>query len=325
MSVLARRIAHILAGHAAQRLPSQRAAWGDPMRAEVDAIENDLAALQWAAGCLLATYGERITPMKTMSFAPLAGAAGLIAFVFGVYAISGGPLQIIAEAMPPLSLTIVLGALAVTSILSSNGGPGLFTSLGRAFRGRRYHVADYEGLAATLGSVLSSKEAVTRTDAVSRIIADAKLLTYRHPADNTPVDAAQVGALLQDRIDAIVTLERRGVRVLELLARSILWLSAIAFVLAVTKIMIYVTDAPEVLGGMLAHALVAPLLGVFLGAGIVHPLAQRLAAGIADDANIYTVIRAAFLARLAGVEPAAAVRMACGGLPIDLMPTPYMI
>lgn len=316
---IARALAEILAGHAARALPAARAAWSDPMRAEVDAIDNDLDALTWASGCLIATYGERMSSMKSIALAPLAATAGFIVFVFGGYILSGGPMHIIAEAVPTLSLTVVLGALAVTGILSSNGGPGVFASLAQAFRGRRYHTADYEGQAATLVAVLSGKEAVTRTDAAARLIADAKLLTYRPGADNTPVDAFQVGELLQDRIDAVVTAEWRGVRVLELLARSILWISAIAFVLGLTKIMSVVDQYSQgILGNMFAHAMVAPLLGVFLGAGLVHPLARRLAASITDDTNMYTMIRAAVLARLSGVDAATAVRVACGGLPADL-------
>ena len=50
-----------------------------------------------------------------------------------------------------------------------------------------------------------------------------------------------------------------------MLFRSILWISAIAFVLGATKTLSVVGDEPQsVIGGMVAHALVAPLMGVFL-------------------------------------------------------------
>ncbi len=318
MSPLARRIAHILAGHAARRLPEARAAWGDPMRAEVDAIENDLAALHWAAGCLIATYGERTTFMKTISLAPLFGTLGLTVVVFGGFILSGGPMYIIAEAFPTLFITIALGAIADTSILSSNGGPGVFTSLGRAFRGRRFHATDYEALADMLGGILAGKQAVTRTDPAACLLADAKLLMDRS-ADSTPADVAPVDLLLQGRIATVIAGERRGVDVLELLARCLLWFSAMAFVLGLTKILQEVGHAPDnILALMLAHAVVAPLLGIFLAAGIVFPLSRRLEAGASDDANIYSVIRTAVLTRLTGVDAATAVRIACGGLPADL-------
>lgn len=316
---LARRIAHILAGHAARRLPETRAAWGDPMRAEVDAIESDLAALNWAAGCLLATYGERTTLMKTISLAPLAGTVGFTIAVFGGFIISGGPMHIVTEAFPALFITIALGALAATSILSSNGGPGVFESLGRAFRGRRFHAADYKALASMLGGVLAGKQAVTRTDSAACLIADAKSLS-----DGAPADAVQMDAFFQARIAALTAGEARGVGVLDLLARCLLWFSAMAFVLGLTKILSEVGhQTGETLALMMAHAIMAPLLGIFLAAGIVSPLSRRLEAGVGDDAHIYAVIRTAVLARLGGLDATAAVRIACGGLPADLTPDPH--
>ena len=56
---LSRRIALALMEHAARVLPSARGPWAKAMQHELPQIENDLEALKWAGGCLLASYVER--------------------------------------------------------------------------------------------------------------------------------------------------------------------------------------------------------------------------------------------------------------------------
>lgn len=117
----ARHMAHALAHHAASGLPWERAAWAEPMRQEVDSIEDDLAALRWAAGCVVATYSERINAMGTASLPPLLGLVALFAFVFGGYMMVGGHIGVIIESLPHYTIVIGLGALAASSILTTVG------------------------------------------------------------------------------------------------------------------------------------------------------------------------------------------------------------
>ncbi len=56
---LRRRMALALMRHAAWVLPSAREPWARAMRHELPEIENDLEALTWAGGCLVASYVER--------------------------------------------------------------------------------------------------------------------------------------------------------------------------------------------------------------------------------------------------------------------------
>jgi hypothetical protein len=62
-----RRIALALIAHAARVLPSARSKWAEAMRHETHHIENDLDALTWAGGCLLASYAERSRVMSVMN------------------------------------------------------------------------------------------------------------------------------------------------------------------------------------------------------------------------------------------------------------------
>ena len=56
---LQRRLASVLIAHAFNVLPSERAAWGEAMKHELDNIEGDLEALRWASGCVIASYVQR--------------------------------------------------------------------------------------------------------------------------------------------------------------------------------------------------------------------------------------------------------------------------
>jgi hypothetical protein len=63
-SYLLQRIAFGLIRHAASVLPPGRDHWAEAMAAELDHIPKSAAALQWALGCVLASYSER---MRTMT------------------------------------------------------------------------------------------------------------------------------------------------------------------------------------------------------------------------------------------------------------------
>jgi hypothetical protein len=62
-SSLLRRIALALMEHSARVLPAARGTWAKAMRHELPQIENDLEALAWAGGSLVASYGERLRAM----------------------------------------------------------------------------------------------------------------------------------------------------------------------------------------------------------------------------------------------------------------------
>jgi chemotaxis protein MotA len=222
--------------------------------------------------------------------------------------------------VPLISIMVVLGAGAASSILTTVGGQGILESISRSLQGRRFCREDYRSVMAVLVAVLNDKApALTgrvypilyNTD-VAQMIGDAKALLERHQ-----ISADHLGAVLQSRIDTIVTDQRRAVRILNAVRLSLLWFGALAFLLGAMRPLISLTEPPEVVGGMLAQALSAPLLGVFLAAGVFQPLARRIEAAITDDAHVYQVIRMAFYCRAAGSETELAVRAAFGSLPTE--------
>jgi hypothetical protein len=59
-----RHIARKAVRHASWVLPDSRSIWAEAMRRELDYIENDRAALRWAAGCIIASYAARLAALR---------------------------------------------------------------------------------------------------------------------------------------------------------------------------------------------------------------------------------------------------------------------
>jgi hypothetical protein len=75
-----RRFARVLMRHAARVMPARKMDWGAAMQNELEAIADDEVALRWAAGCLIAGYGERANSMLQTWYVRTA-VAGLIALL----------------------------------------------------------------------------------------------------------------------------------------------------------------------------------------------------------------------------------------------------
>lgn len=316
MSASTRHVAGLLAHHAANILPRRRAAWAEALRNEVEFIENDVAALRWAAGCVMASYAERINPMSNASISPVFGVVAVMVFVFGGYWLAGGHSDVIFHALPHNLTVIVLAAAAAVGIRTAVGGPGIFKSIGLSLRGRGFHKADYRSLAAMLLQTLNETgrtSSLPADDAAARMIVDAKTLM-----EGDHVSADQLGTILKNRIDVIGEAQQRAVRVLRAFGRALLWFGGLSFLLGFMHSFLELTRTPDVVGDMLGSAMTGPVFGVLFAAGIVHPLANRLEAAIADDANFYGLIRTAFFCRKAGSDAATSVRVASGALPIEL-------
>jgi chemotaxis protein MotA len=136
--------------------------------------------------------------------------------------------------------------------------------------------------------------------------------------DQGHVDQNAMDVILRSRINAILASKQRAGRVLKTLTWSLFSFGLIAFLLGAQNTFFELHTMPAALGGMLAHTLVGPLVGVFLAGCIVQPLANRLEAAVAEDANFYEFVRTAFFCRLASGDGALAVRTACGALPTNL-------
>ena len=101
-----RPVARALMRHAARVMPAGEMDWGAAMQNELEAIADDRVALRWAAGCLIAGYGERANSMLQTRYVRT-GVAGLIALLAAREFFA--PLLIFAYRMHDLGLAHFLG------------------------------------------------------------------------------------------------------------------------------------------------------------------------------------------------------------------------
>lgn len=101
-----RRAARALMRHAARVMPPGALNWNQAMQSELQAIEDDQVALDWAIGCLIAGYWERANVMLQTWYARIALACLIAALALREFF---APLLIFAWRMHDLGLAHFLG------------------------------------------------------------------------------------------------------------------------------------------------------------------------------------------------------------------------
>ncbi len=66
-----RRLALLLAQHAAAVLPGASSPWAEAMRRELDYVGDDPAAVRWALGCIVASYRMRLAQRPSAVARPI--------------------------------------------------------------------------------------------------------------------------------------------------------------------------------------------------------------------------------------------------------------
>ena len=98
-------------------------------------------------------------------------------------------------------------------------------------------------------------------------------------------------------------------------------LGIVAAVLGVIVTMSSVTEPPEILGGLIAAALVGTFLGILGAYGFVAPTASIIKKTVDADAKYYSCIKAALIGHMQGYAPQVSVECARKTLPHDLRPS----
>ncbi|MBW7920961.1 MAG: flagellar motor stator protein MotA [Rubellimicrobium sp.] len=247
----------------------------------------------------------------------LIGIVLIFVMVFGGFMLGGGHLETVFSALP-FEMMIIAGAATGAFIIGNS--PEVLRDAGRGlvrvFRGPRWQPGDYRDLLCLLFELirLSRANPVALEEHVERpagsaifnryprIAADAEAVslvcdTMRAASMNYD-DPHQVEDMLEKRIEAHHHKLMRPVRALGTTADALPALGIVAAVLGVIKTMASIDQPPEVLGRLIAGALVGTFLGVFLAYGFVGPFAARLRAVIEDESHFYRLIREVLVANL---------------------------
>ncbi|WP_370033420.1 flagellar motor stator protein MotA [Qipengyuania mesophila] len=260
----------------------------------------------------------------------------LLVMVFGGFALTGGALGPVMEAVPHEML--IIGGAAIGALVAGNSMDGL-KAIGRSFKvifkgpqhTKQDHI-DAIALTAQCMKLLKNEGPVALESHVENPQDSTIFSAYPNLLQNEPL----IG-LICDTLTLLVvssgTLETHAVEevmdnsmkthfhelhepqhTLQSLADALPALGIVAAVLGVVKTMGSIDKPPEILGGMIGSALVGTFLGVLLAYGIVGPLASRLKQVLEQDEQIFHAVKQVIIASLYGHPQPLVVESARSGL-----------
>lgn len=260
----------------------------------------------------------------------------LIVMVFGGFAITGGALGPVMEAIPHEML--IIGGAALGAVVAGNSLheiKAIGGGLGKVFKGPRHSKQDHVDaivLCTRLMKILRSDgpvalESHVTDPANSPIFAEFPKILANKPlvgliCDTLTLIVVSSGTLevhaVEDVMDHAMKTHFHEMsepqHALQNLADALPALGIVAAVLGVVKTMGSIDKPPSVLGAMIGSALVGTFMGVLLAYGIVAPLAGRLKQVLDQDEMIFQAVKQVIIASLHGWPQPLVVESARSGL-----------
>ena len=266
----------------------------------------------------------------------------LLVMVFGGFALTGGALGPVMEAIPHEML--IIGGAAIGALITGNSLHGLKAiggSFAKIFKGPKHTKQDHIDaiiLVTRLMRLLKSDGPVALESHVTDPANSALFAEFPRLLANKPLIA-----LIADTLTLVVvssgTLEVHAVEevmdnamkshfhemhepqhALTTLADALPALGIVAAVLGIVKTMGSIDKPPSVLGAMIGSALVGTFLGVLLAYGMVAPLAGRLKQVLDADEQVFHAVKQVLIASLQGWPQPLVVESARSGLGHDVRP-----
>lgn len=273
---------------------------------------------------------------------PAIGLIVLIAMVFGGFALTGGNLMPVLEALPHEML--IIGGAAAASLIVGNSGAQLKALAGgiaKVFKGPAWKKQDYLDtifLVSKLMKMLRTEGPIAvephiENPALSKVFADYQRLLRDGALIHLITDTLRLVVISSGTLDphAVDDVMENAIRThhhaaigpadLQNLADALPALGIVAAVLGVVKTMGSIDQPPAVLGAMIGSALVGTFLGVLLAYGIVGPFATKARAVIEEDGAIYGVVKQIIVASLHGHPQPLVIEAARSGLAHSVCPS----
>lgn len=269
------------------------------------------------------------------------GLAIVMFAVFGGFLLHGGKLDTIAAAAPFELLMIFgagLGAMVVanSTLVFKNAMKGVM----RTVKGSKWGAEDYKellGLMFVLVKTMRTKgvvaveghiedpenskifqhfSAVSADHHVVEFIADyMRMMTMNFEDPNQMEDAMNM------ELERHHNEEHEPAHALATLGDGLPALGIVAAVLGVIKAMGAISEPVEILGALIASALVGTFLGIFLSYTIVSPIAGRLGQIVDEEGHFFNIIKVIIISYLHGNPPQIAIEIGRRNIPTDLQPS----
>ncbi len=247
--------------------------------------------------------------------------------IFGVYIVHGGNIQVVLKALPFEMITI-FGA-AAGAFIANNQMKVIKASLkglGQCFKGSKFSKARYMELLALMFDILQK----ARKEGLMSIEKDVEdphssplfqkypivgsdhhvcefITDYLRMMVSGNLNAHEIESLMDSEIDTHHQEEHAAVAAIARLAGGLPAFGIVAAVLGVVNTMGSVGQAPAILGGMIASALVGTFLGILLAYGFVEPLGGLLEQKVEDNGKELQCIKTTLLASMQGYAPQVAI------------------
>lgn len=269
------------------------------------------------------------------------GLISVLLSVFGGYVLSGGSLGPLYQ---PTEM-LMIGGAAVGAFLAANNGKAIRATLGtvgRLRRSNRYDKALYLDVMALLYHLLGkarreSMMAIERDieepgqsplfAQYPQLLEDPMILTfvtdYLRLILSGQMQAHELDELMQHEIEEFEHEAHIPADALNKVADGLPAFGIVAAVMGVVKALSAVNVGPDLMGQMIAHALVGTFLGIYLAYGVVAPLASRIDRQVAEAVKMLHCIRVTLVASLQGMAPMLAVEFGRKALHISERPSAF--
>ena len=267
---------------------------------------------------------------------PIIGLVVLFAMVFGGFAITGGALGPVLEAIPHEML--IIGGAAAGALIIGNSGKELKavgTGIAKVIKGPKYKKQDYLDVIFLVSKLMKmlrvdgpiALEPHVEDPKSSALFAEYPRLLADHTLVNLISDTLRLVVVSSGTLDvhAVEEVMDNAIKThhhevespqhtLQSLGDALPALGIVAAVLGVVKTMGSIDQPPSVLGAMIGSALVGTFLGVLLAYGMVGPIANRLKQVIDADAAIYHTVKQIIIASLHGHPQPLVIEAARSGI-----------
>lgn len=268
----------------------------------------------------------------------IVGSLIVIGSVLGGFAMVGGHLTILVQ----VSEFVVIGGAAIGSLIISTPMPVLKGMVAgtKAFFATARTKQDFLELLSMLylifkqsqqQGIMSLESHFEKPHESSVLSQFPKFLANHHALDflSDSVKVIIIGGIAPHDLEALMDEDVHVVHEEELKAPSAMTklgdalpgLGIVAAVLGVIHTMAAIDQPPEIIGGMVAAALVGTFLGILISYGFVGPMATQMEHRINAEGAYIHCIKAGLLAVYKGFPPAIAIEFARRVLPTEVRPS----
>ncbi|MCQ0986743.1 flagellar motor stator protein MotA [Jiella marina] len=245
--------------------------------------------------------------------------------LLGGYVAMGGHLDVLVQ---PFEYVIILGSSFGTFLVGNSNKTIKDTgkAMGEAFKNKVPKQKDYLEVLGLLHALMREMRSKSRSEVEAHIDDPAEstiFQAYPNILKDTPMlnficDYArliiignarphEIEALMEEEIHTIQHDALKPKHALQDMADGLPALGIVAAVLGVIKAMGALDQSPEVLGGLIAAALVGTFAGVFFSYGIVGPIAAKVKYVRDKQTRVFTIVKSTLIAYMNGAMPQVAL------------------